>query len=63
MKLNKRQLKFMELVEKCGYLFRSEVNTQEYPNSLVDALIKKGLLVECKNKLTSTTDVKSGREG
>tara|TARA_R100000789_G_C2968561_1_gene140073 strand:+ start:444 stop:617 length:174 start_codon:yes stop_codon:yes gene_type:complete len=55
MKLNKRQLRLLELVEKCGYLFRNEVNKQQYPDSMIDALIKKGFLAECKNKLTSTT--------
>jgi hypothetical protein len=57
MKLNKKQLRLLELVEKCGYLFRNEVNKQEYPDSMIDALINKGLLAECKNKLTSTTAV------
>lgn len=56
MKLNKKQLQFIEHVEKCKYLFRSEVNKQRYPDSLIEALIKKGLIAECKNKLTSTTN-------
>ena len=55
MKLNKKQLRLIELVEKCGYLFRNEVNKQEYPDSMIDALIKKELLVEYKNKLISAT--------
>lgn len=56
-KLSKKQLRLLELVEKCGYLFRNEVNKQKYPDSLVDALINKGMLSECKNKLTRTTAV------
>ena len=55
MKLNKKQLRLVELVEKCGYLFRNEVNNQEFPDSMIDSLIKKELLVEYKNKLTSAT--------
>ena len=55
MKLNKKQLRLVESVERCGYLFRHEVNKQEYPKSMIDALIKKGLLAKHKNKLTSAT--------
>jgi hypothetical protein len=55
MKLNKKQLRLIELVEKCGYLFRNEVNKQEFPDSMIDTLIKKELLAEYKNKLTSAT--------
>lgn len=55
MRLSKKQNKFIELVEKCGYVFRCEVDNQEYPNSLIDALISKGLLSEYKGKITSTT--------
>ena len=54
MKLNKKQLRLIELVDKCEYLFRNEVNKQEFPDSMIDALIKKGFLSEYKNKLTKT---------
>lgn len=55
MSISKKQLRFIELVEKCGYLLRNEVNTQEFPESMVTALIKKGLLKEEGSKLVSTT--------
>jgi len=58
-KLNKKQLRLVELVEKCKYLFRNEVNKQEFPDSMIDALIKKGLLSEYKNKLTSATEAQA----
>ena len=57
MRLSKKQLRLLELVEKCGYLFRNEVNRQEFPDSMIEALINNGLLAEHKNKLTSTTAV------
>lgn len=52
MKLSKKQESLVALVRKCGYLFRSEVPNQKYPDSLIEALKKKGALVEFKNKLT-----------
>ena len=55
MKLNKKQLRFIEIVEKCGYLLFCEVNTQEFPISMVNALIAKGLIVKDGEKLISTT--------
>ncbi len=55
MKVSKKQSKFIELVEKCGFVFRHEIDFQTYPESLIDALISKGLLAEYKNKITSTT--------
>jgi hypothetical protein len=57
MKLNKKQLRFIEIVEKCGYLLFCEVNTQEFPISMVDALISKGLIVRDGEKLLSTTAI------
>jgi len=57
MNLSKKQLRFVDLVDKCGYLFRNEVNRQEYPDSMIDALIKKGLISEYKNKLTRVVAV------
>lgn len=57
MQISKKQLKFIKLVEKCEYLFRGEVNFQEYPESLIDSLINKGLLKETNSgKLTSSTN-------
>lgn len=57
MKLNKKQLRFIEIVEKCGHLLFSEVNTQEFPISMVNALISKGLIVRDGEKLLSTTAI------
>ena len=57
MKLNKKQLRFIEIVEKCGYLLMCEVNTQEFPISLVDALVKKGFIARNGEKLVSTTAI------
>lgn len=55
MRLNKKQIRLIEILEKCKYLFRSEVNKQEFPDSMIDALIKKELITEFKGKLTSST--------
>lgn len=55
MKINKKQLRFIEIVEKCGYLLFCEVNTQEFPISMIYALIAKGLIVRDGEKLLSTT--------
>jgi len=55
MKISKKQNEFIVLLEKCGFLFRSEVNFQQYPESLIASLKAKGLVVEYKNKLTSTS--------
>lgn len=55
MKISKKQEKFILMLERCNYLFRNEVDFQEYPESLIDSLIAKGLVVEYKNKLTSAT--------
>lgn len=55
MKISKKQLQLIEQIEKCGYLFRDEVDKRIFPESMIDALIRKGLLREFKNKLTSTT--------
>lgn len=55
MRISKKQLRFIGLVEKCRYLLRNEVNTQEFPETMINALIKKGLLREEGSKLISTT--------
>ena len=52
MKLSKKQAALVALVRECDYLFRSEVPSHKYPDSLVEALKKKGALVEFKNELT-----------
>ena len=57
MRLSKKQLRFIEIVEKCGYLLVCEVNTQKFPISMVDALIAKGLIVRDGEKLLSTTAI------
>ena len=56
MKINKKQLSLISLIEKCGFLFRDEIDKQKYPDSMIDSLISKGLISEFKNKITSTTN-------
>lgn len=43
------------LLERSGGMFRNELNEAQYPKSLIDALIDKGLVAEFKGKLTSYT--------
>jgi len=54
MKINKKQLEFIVVIEKCRGMFRHEVNTQKYPGTLIDALIVKGVISEFKNRLSIT---------
>jgi len=44
MKLSKKQVKLIELLEKCNGLYLREINQQEYPISMVVALIEKGAI-------------------
>lgn len=46
MNISKKQLKFIELLEKCSYLRRNEINKQEYPDSMIEALINKKLIFQ-----------------
>ena len=55
MKISNKQLYFIGVLERCGGLFRHEVNKQLHPDSMVDALIAKGLIAELEGKLTSVT--------
>lgn len=48
-------MKLIELVEKCGGLFRDEIDKSTYPDSMIDSLLSKGLLAEFRNKITSTS--------
>ena len=57
MRINKKQLKLIVLLERSGGMFRKELNETQYPASLIDTLIDKGLVAEYKGKLTSTTAV------
>jgi len=53
MKLTKKQVKFIKLVEKCKFLFISEVDQSEYPLSMIESLEGKGAVSIFKNKITS----------
>jgi len=44
MKLSKKQVKLIELLEKCNGLYLNEINQQEYPMSMVASLIVKGAI-------------------
>lgn len=55
MNISKKQLEFIEYVEKCGYVFLGEVEFSKYPQSMIESLLRKGLLFECEGKLASTT--------
>lgn len=55
MNISKKQLKFIELVEKCGYLLKSEIDTRQYPDSMINALIEKQLIFEHEGMVASTT--------
>jgi hypothetical protein len=55
MNISKKQFKFISLLEKCGYLCRKEINKQEYPDSMIDALIYKKLIFEHEGAVASTT--------
>ena len=59
MRLNKKKLELVGMIEKCGYMFRGEIDKSRYPDSMIDALIENGLLAELKNKITSKTGVTS----
>ena len=52
MGISKKQLKLIVLLERSGGMFRKELNETQYPASLIDALIDKGLVAEYKGKLT-----------
>ena len=55
MRISKKQFKFIDFVEKCNYLLRSEINKQEFPDSMIDALIEKQLIFEHEGMVASTT--------
>ena len=55
MNISKKQFKFIELVEKCGYLLKAEIDKQQYPDSMVNALIEKQLIFEHEGMIASTT--------
>ena len=55
MRISKKQLKLIVLLERSGGMFRKELSETQYPASLIDALIDKRLVAEYKGKLTSTT--------
>ena len=57
MRISKKQLKLIVLLERSGGMFRKELSETQYPASLIDALIDKRLVAEYKGKLTSTTAV------
>jgi len=55
MKISKRQLELISLLERSGGMFRCELMDHKYPRSMIDALIKKGLVSEFRGKLTNST--------
>lgn len=55
LRISKKQLNLISLLERSGGMFRCELNETQYPTSIIDSLIKKGLVAEFKGKLTSTT--------
>jgi hypothetical protein len=55
MRISKKQLRLIVLLERSGGMFRNELAEHRYPKSLIDALIAKGLVSEFKGKLTSAT--------
>ena len=59
MKLSKKQLDFVEFLEKSGGLFANQIDYSKYPESMIDILKNKGLISEFKNVITSTTKEES----
>lgn len=55
MRLSKKKLKFLSELERTDYILVNQINQQEYPKSLLDALVKDGLVVVSGNKVTSET--------
>jgi len=55
MNISGKQLAFIEYVEKCGYVYRSELNNSVWPESMIEALIDKQLIFECDGMIASTT--------
>lgn len=52
------RLRLLGLVKRAGErgIYRSELNTSVYPQSMVSSLISKGLLTESESTLLSVTD-------
>jgi len=55
MKISKKQLRLIILLERSGGMFRHEIAESQYPQSLINALVKKELINDFKGKLTSAT--------
>ena len=55
MRISNKQRKLIKLIESCSGLYRNEINKSIYPDSMINALIEKGLLSEYKNRITSST--------
>lgn len=53
MRLSKKQLQLIVLLERSCGMFRSELAEHRYPKSLIDAMLSKGLVNEHGGKLTS----------
>jgi len=53
MKLTKKQVKFIGLVEKSKFLFVGEVDQSQYPLSMIKSLEGKGAISIFKHKITS----------
>ena len=53
MNISKKQLSLVAMIEKASWFWRADVNKSEYPDSMIDVLIEKGLVREFKGKLTS----------
>lgn len=63
MRITKGQLKLINMLELSGGMFRAEISEQQYPKSLVESLVKKGLVCEFKGKLTSATNTVTPNRG
>jgi hypothetical protein len=53
LKLSKKQVDLIELIEKCDYLLVNDVDNSKYPKSMIEALVKKGCLFHYEGKLMS----------
>jgi len=53
MKLTKKQIKFIKLIEKSKFLFVGEVDQSQYPLSMIESLEDKGAISIFKGKITS----------
>ena len=54
MNISKKQLALIGYIEKCGWVLRCDVSKAMHPNSIIDAVIAKGLVTDNQGRLTTT---------